>query len=78
MKENLTHKNAYAKLQNVVPDNQNGGRMKKQPQETMTFHDYQLEINRLEAKERRQYHTLERTRRLIHALRNLQKDGEPS
>lgn len=51
--------------------------MKKQSQETLTFHDYQLEINRLEAKARRQDATLRRTYKLLEALQELQRKGEP-
>jgi len=40
----------------------------------LSFHDVQIELNRLEAKERRQQATLERTRKLIAAVRDIQKD----
>lgn len=43
----------------------------------LSFHDFQMEINRLEAKEKRQSATLERTRRLIDSLKALQARGEP-
>lgn len=43
----------------------------------LTFHELQLEINRLEAKEKRQEATLARTRKLIHSLKQLQRKGEP-
>jgi len=40
----------------------------------LTFHDLQLEIKRLTAKEARQQATLERTRKLIAGLKDMQKD----
>jgi len=43
---------------------------------TMTFHDYQLEINRLEAKSVRQFKAYENTIKLIDALKALQATGE--
>lgn len=50
--------------------------MGKDTEKKLTFHDYQLEINRLEAKAKRQQTTLERTWQLIRALKQMQGRGE--
>lgn len=42
----------------------------------MTFHEYQLEINRLEAKAERQARALGNTTKLIESLKTLQMQGE--
>jgi len=44
---------------------------------SMTYHEYQLEINRLEAKLERQRKSAESTSRLIESLKQLQAAGEP-
>jgi len=44
---------------------------------SMTFHEYQLEINRLEAKLERQQRTALQTTKLLESLRQLQAQGEP-
>jgi len=43
---------------------------------TMTFHEIQLEINRLEQKADRQERTAAQTRKLITSLKELQTQGE--
>lgn len=44
---------------------------------TMTFHEIQAEINRLETKLQRQRRVAEQTDKLIESLRQLQTAGEP-
>lgn len=46
---------------------------KNKKEERLTFHEYQLEINRLEAKAARQDTTLARTKKLLESLRDLQE-----
>lgn len=43
---------------------------------SMTYHEYTLEINRLEAKQERQSRSLEQTTKLIASLKALRDQGE--
>lgn len=44
---------------------------------SMTFHEIQAEINRLESKLTRQERAVEQTRKLMESLQSLQNAGEP-